>query len=72
MLYELVILLLCESVRHSSFLKLNSEIYSVNLCTQSKCPKIRRRISPNTDTFYEVYIVLAHLPSPSFSKYGQA
>ena len=33
---------------------LNMERYSVSLRIQSKCGKIRTRISPNTDTFYAV------------------
>ena len=35
---------------------LNTERYSVSLCIQSKCDKIRTRITPNTDTFYVVTI----------------
>ena len=30
---------------------LNSEIYEVSLCIQTKCVKIRSRITPTTDTF---------------------
>ena len=33
------------------------EIYSVNLHIQSKCGKIRTRITPNTNTFYAVNIL---------------
>ena len=33
---------------------LNTEIYSVSLCIQSECWKMRARITPNTDTFYAV------------------
>ena len=33
---------------------LNTERYSVSLHIQSKCGKIRTRITPNTDTFYAV------------------
>ena len=35
---------------------LNTERYGVSLRIQSKCGKIRTRITPNTDTFYAVYI----------------
>ena len=31
---------------------LNTERYGVSLRIQSKCGKIRTRVSPNTDTFY--------------------
>ena len=31
---------------------LNMEVYSVNLCIQSECGKIRSRKTPNTDTFH--------------------
>ena len=34
---------------------LNTEIYGVSLCIQSKCGKIRTRITPNTDTFHAVF-----------------
>ena len=30
---------------------LNTERYSVSLCIQYECRKIRNRITPNTDTF---------------------
>ena len=33
---------------------LNGERYGVSLCIQSKCGKIRTRITPNTGTFYAV------------------
>ena len=33
---------------------LNTERYSVSLCIQSECGKIRARITPNTDTFFAV------------------
>ena len=37
---------------------LNMERYSVSLCIQSECGKMRTRVSPNWDTFYAVcYIV---------------
>ena len=35
--------------------RLNTEIYQVNLCIQSKCWKIRTRKTPNTDTFLAVF-----------------
>ena len=34
---------------------LNMERYSVSLCIQSQCGKIRTSKTPNTDTFYAVY-----------------
>ena len=36
---------------------LNTEIYGVNLPIQSECGKIRTRKTPNTDTFYVVYLI---------------
>ena len=36
---------------------LNTERYSLSLRIQSKCGKIRTRITPNTDTFYAVRFV---------------
>ena len=35
---------------------LNTEIYRVNFCIQSKYRKIRARKSPNTDTFQVVWL----------------
>ena len=35
---------------------LNTERYSVSICIQFKCGKIRTRITPNTDTFYGVVV----------------
>ena len=32
--------------------RLNTEIYRVRLCIQSKCEKLRTRKNPNTETFY--------------------
>ena len=32
----------------------NTERYGPSLCIQSKCGKMRTRITPNTDTFYAV------------------
>ena len=45
-----------HSVECPSFLAfgLNTEGYSVSLRIQSKCGKIRTRITPNTDTFHAV------------------
>ena len=37
---------------HFSAFGLNTERYSVSLRIQSKCRKMRTRITPNTDTFY--------------------
>ena len=31
-------------------------INSVSLCMQSECGKMRTRITPNTDTFYAVFV----------------
>ena len=39
--------------------ELNTERYSVSLRIQSKCGKIRTRITPNTDTFYAVVLTEA-------------
>ena len=36
--------------------ELNTERYGVSLQIQSKCGKIRTRITPNTDTFHAVLI----------------
>ena len=36
---------------------LNTERYSVSLCIQSECEKIRTRITPNSDTFYAVTVI---------------
>ena len=44
---------------------LNREIYGVSLRIQSKCGKMRTRITPNTDTFHAVLIKL----SRSFFKF---
>ena len=35
---------------------LNTERYGVSLCIQSKCGKMRTRITPNTDTFHAVFL----------------
>ena len=37
-----------------SAFELNTERYSVSLCIQSECVKMRTRITLNTDTFYAV------------------
>ena len=37
---------------------LNTEIYRVNLCSQSKCGKMRTRKTSNTDTFHAVWSYL--------------
>ena len=37
---------------------LNTEIYRVNLCSQSKYGKMRTRKTPNTDTFHAVWSYL--------------
>ena len=37
---------------------LNVERYSVSLRIQSECGKMQTRITPNTDTFYVVQIIL--------------
>ena len=41
-----------------SALWLNTERCSVSLGIQSECGKIRSRITPNTDTFYAVYLAV--------------
>ena len=40
---------------------LNMERYGVSLHIQSKCGKIRTRITPNTDTFYAVEMVFKNI-----------
>ena len=52
-----------KSIRTQSFsclcfpaFGLSREIYSTNLCIQSRCGKIRTRKNMNTDTFYAVFI----------------
>ena len=42
---------------HFPAFELNTERYSVSLHIQSECRKIRTRITPNTDTFYAVYLL---------------
>ena len=37
---------------------LNNDRYSLSLPIQSKCGKIRTRITPNTAIFYEVYVLI--------------
>ena len=37
---------------------LNTERYSVSLCIQSKCGKMRTRIPPNTDTFPVIIMMI--------------
>ena len=41
----------------SAFSRIRTEYewYRVSLCIQSECGKMRTRITPNTDTFHEVY-----------------
>ena len=39
---------------HFPTFELNTEIYSLNLCIQSKCGKIWTRKTPNTNTFHVV------------------
>ena len=38
---------------------LNTERYSLSLHIQSKCEKLRNRVTPNTDTFYAVTVYLS-------------
>ena len=38
---------------------LNTERYSVSLRIQSECRKMRTRITPNTDTFYVVFLLIS-------------
>ena len=40
----------------------NTKIYGVPLRIQSEYGKIRTRITPNTDTFYAVKILLTYTP----------
>ena len=44
-------------VRNFPAFVLNTERYEVSLRIQSKCGKMRTRISPNRDTFYAVMLV---------------
>ena len=41
-----------------SAVRLNMEIYSVNLQIQSECGKMRTRKTPNMDTFYAMFCEL--------------
>ena len=43
---------------HFPVFGLNVERYSVSLRIQSECGKMQTRITPNTDTFYVVQIIL--------------
>ena len=43
---------------HFPVFGLNVERYSVSLRIQSECGKMQARITPNTDTFYVVQIIL--------------
>ena len=38
---------------------LNTERYSISLCIQSECGKIRTRVTPNIVTFYAVNITVS-------------
>ena len=38
-----------------AFFRLNTERYSLSLCIQSKCGKMRTRITSNTGAFYAVW-----------------
>ena len=40
---------------HFPVFGLNTETYSLNLRIQSECRKMRKRKSPNTNTFYKVF-----------------
>ena len=42
---------------------LNTEKYSVSLRIQSECAKMRKRITPNTDTFHAVTLTQIFLKS---------
>ena len=44
------------SVPHFSVFGLNTESYGVSLRIHSKCGKMQTRITPNTDTFHEVFV----------------
>ena len=43
---------------HFPVFGLNVERYSVSLRIQSECGKMQTRITPNTDTFYVVQVIL--------------
>ena len=47
---------------------LNTERYSVSLRIQSECGKIWTRITPNTDTFYAVMLLLQSHMNPTPDK----
>ena len=42
---------------HFPVFGLNTERYSLSLRIQSKCGKMRTRITPNKDTFYVLYVI---------------
>ena len=42
--------------------ELNMERYSVSFRFQPECGKIRTRITPNTDAFYSVFVILENFP----------
>ena len=76
-LYKIKVLILqcVKSVRiwsnsgaHFTTFGLNTERYSVSLRIQPECGKIRIRITPNTDTFYGVFIILKSSVIPSKQK----
>ena len=50
---------------HFSAFGLNTKRYSESLRIQSKCGKMRTRITPNTDTFYAVYRFLSAITTKS-------
>ena len=63
---EIMLLLLVQKLRHGDFYKTPREyhcekgsVFGVILVRiQSECGKIRTRITPNTDTFYVLYVRL--------------
>ena len=48
-----------ENYGSISTLLMNTERYSVSLRIQSECGKMRTRITPNTDTFYVVFVTFS-------------
>ena len=57
---------------HFPVFGLNTETYRVSLCIQSECGKMRTRITPNTETFHAVVIILELLQKSNWSKVSKA
>ena len=46
---------------HFPTFELNVERYGVSLCIQPECGKMQIRITPNMDTFHEVYVYIKYM-----------